>query len=827
MKIKDYQIEVLDALRKKRAAGSKRALVVMASGLGKTATSAFDVEAFMNERGKGRVLYLCHNNAILAQSMEAYRDILGDDYSYGLYNGREKEEDVDCLFASFQTMRLHKKDFSKKDFDYVVVDESHHAPARTYRGVIDYFEPSFLLGLTATPRRLDGARLDKLFGDPVCDFGLSDAIKKGLLVKVNYRLMLDEMSDIGSITAEGKTFSTSELNRRLFVPIRDSEIAKVIQREKVGHSMLVYCCTIEHAANMHALIPGSGLVHSKQSPVENDKVLKAFRDKEINVLVSVDMLNEGIDIPHADTIVFLRSTVSPIVFQQQLGRGLRLCEGKTHTTVLDFVANCERLIAINDLMDEVTEGGVGDYNDEKFMLEIKATQFEERVVSLYSIVSRINELTKVITDDEIILEIQRIAKILGRTPRIKDFQEMSNIVSIATIRWRFGSWVEALVKAGLVNVEDLRRRQDLITQVQELARDLGRAPSAFEFDRDIFTDSVAAVLNEFENWNNFLRSAGFPIDQRVITNSEVKNWKDKMRQRYESTGELPTEEDLLMDVGSDNFDRVISAYGGWYYLLHSIIGYTVEDLVRWAERCIEEKLKDEEISFSCFKEAFGESGVRLMEEHFSSWGFFIRETIGVDAALKREMKEKLKRVAKMLDRRAPSPEEFDSTALKGFTDRHDSVLAVELFGSWEEFVARVGLSHYSREQIIDDIRRVAKDLGRMPDSWEFTKLSRTISAQAIKRQLGDDNWLAVLYEAGFDVTFGFERYYAESMSYLATKLREIYEKKGRLPSGADLRSSDKGGRISPYTLATIKSYLGSWDNVLRYVGLIERDEFKI
>ena len=163
MRPREYQEEALSTLENKRANNEHSALVVMATGLGKTAVAAFDVGKYM-KNNRGKLLFLCHNNDVLTQNQEMFKDFLDEEFSYGLYNGIEKIPEAEFLFASFQTMSTHKREFKKDEFSYIVVDEAHHAPADTYREVIRYFKPDFLLGLTATPNRLDGLSLEDTFG---------------------------------------------------------------------------------------------------------------------------------------------------------------------------------------------------------------------------------------------------------------------------------------------------------------------------------------------------------------------------------------------------------------------------------------------------------------------------------------------------------------------------------------------------------------------------------------------------------------------------------------------------------------------------------------
>ena len=190
-----YQSECRSALDTVRSKGIRRALIVMASGLGKTVTSALDAQAWLGQN-KGRLLYLCHQNDILDQSRGTFESILGPTYSYGCLNSREKRiHQIDCVFASFQTLRGSIASLFRPDeFDYVIVDESHHTHALSYLKVVEYFKPKFLLGMTATPDRQDGLNIRSVYGEEVYYLPLEEALIRGLLTSVDYRLVSDEIS---------------------------------------------------------------------------------------------------------------------------------------------------------------------------------------------------------------------------------------------------------------------------------------------------------------------------------------------------------------------------------------------------------------------------------------------------------------------------------------------------------------------------------------------------------------------------------------------------------------------------------------------------------
>ena len=571
---KRYQRKVLHALKNARKEGAHSALVVMATGLGKTFTSAFDVEAYMSCH-EGRALFLCHNNGILAQNMAAFQYVLDGKFSYGLFNGIEKVPDADFVFASFQTMLDHKEEFATDAFSYIVVDEAHHAPAETFRTVIDYFQPDFLLGMTATPERPDGLKLESIFGPVTYNLGLIEAIKRGLLVDIDYHLVLDEMAELGSLTMEGEKISMGELNRRLFIPKRDEEIARIISErlaEYPGSSTLIFCRTIEHAENMSALLNGSEVVHSKMMPEESKATLNRFRGGDLPIIISVDQLNEGIDVPHADVIVFLRSTASQIVFYQQLGRGLRLHEGKDHATVLDFVGNYKRLETLATMQRELNapdglddedllkgEPSEEELENEHFVLNIEASQFVDQQVDIFDVLNTIDRLAWGWSDEELFAQVRMLAEELGRAPFIREFNEDPRTAGSTTAISRFGgSWNKFLEAAGLES--NVISTEKLLAQVRMLAEELGRSPSSSEFDKNPRTASSDAAMSRFDGkWNKFLDAAGLEPIKKSVTTEELLV---QVRMLAEELGRAPSRREFDKDPRTASSDTARSRFDG-------------------------------------------------------------------------------------------------------------------------------------------------------------------------------------------------------------------------------------------------------------------------
>ena len=344
------QQEALEALALARAEGKRRALVVMATGLGKTHLAALDAAAFGRERGRPpRVLFLAHRTELLAQAARALRLVLRTDrpsLQIGWYAEGRTELDADVVVASIQTMGRpeHLDRLAGQNFDYVVVDEAHHAEAATYRRILARITPGFLLGLTATPDRADEGDVVGIFDDHVAfraDLGVG--IQAGRLVPFAYFGLKDTVDySFENIPWRNHRFEPAALERALQTQ-RRMEVLWDAWQAHPGERSLVFCCSIAHALFVRRWLAEKGLrvrlVHSGPGSDDRGAALADLESGQIDAVCAVDLFNEGVDVPLIDRIVMLRPTESPILFMQQLGRGLRVAEGKQRLTVLDFVGN--------------------------------------------------------------------------------------------------------------------------------------------------------------------------------------------------------------------------------------------------------------------------------------------------------------------------------------------------------------------------------------------------------------------------------------------------------------------------------------------------------
>jgi len=333
------QVEALKLLAETRALGNERGLVVMATGTGKTWLSAFD-SVVVNAQ---RVLFVAHREEILKQAEETFIRIRPT-ASVGKYTGESKDIDADLLFASIQTLGKlnHLRKFPEDYFDYIVVDEFHHAAARTYQKLLSHFSPKFLLGLTATPDRTDQADILSLCDNNlVIQNDLFDSIRMHLLCPFHYNGIADTSVDYQAIPWRRGKFDPKRLENKLATFARANHVLQV-WREKKQTRTLAFCVSTKHSDFMADFFVKKGIsamsVHSK-SRVRRNEALQRLQEGAIEVLFSVDLFNEGVDLPEIDTVLMIRPTESKILFLQQLGRGLRNIVGKDHLVVLDFIGN--------------------------------------------------------------------------------------------------------------------------------------------------------------------------------------------------------------------------------------------------------------------------------------------------------------------------------------------------------------------------------------------------------------------------------------------------------------------------------------------------------
>ncbi|MFB5195972.1 DEAD/DEAH box helicase family protein [Neobacillus sp. KR4-4] len=331
------QIEALEELKKTLEEEYNKALVVMATGLGKTYLAGFFSKNF------NKVLFIAHREEILNQARDSFKKIMPEK-RYGMYNGKLKESNADAIFASIYTlsMKSHLEQFSPGEFDLIIIDEFHHAAADSYQRALDYFQPKFLLGITATPDRNDNKDVYAICdGNVAFRLDFLEAIERKWLAPFKYFGVYDD-TDYTQITWLGNRYDEEEL---LQVQLKEEMALKILRawEDKKQTRTLAFCSSIRQANflsnyfNQHGYHTVS--LHSQQVQIGRSQAISQLDRGEIDVIFTVDLFNEGVDIPSVDTLLFVRPTESLTVFTQQIGRGLRLHSSKEACVIVDLIGN--------------------------------------------------------------------------------------------------------------------------------------------------------------------------------------------------------------------------------------------------------------------------------------------------------------------------------------------------------------------------------------------------------------------------------------------------------------------------------------------------------
>ncbi len=341
---KPFQVEILEALSAERRRGHFRNLVVAPTGTGKTWVSAFDYKR-LRSAGYERLLFVAHRDEILRQSREVFRIVLGDGDFGERHVGAERPVRGTHVFASIQSLSRSIEQFDPTSFDVVIIDEFHHSEAPTYRRLLEHLTPRVLVGLTATPERADGQDIIHWFENRVAsDMRLWEALDDGLLCPFHY-LGVGDGTDLRGVGFQRGRYVASELEGILTGDhIRAQRILEAVSEWVLDPSAmraLAFCVGVAHAQFMADQFNAAGLpsvaLHGASDAATRVAAVEQLRRGDLRAIFTVDIFNEGVDIPEVDTILLLRPTESATVFLQQLGRGLRWAPGKSVLTVLDFI----------------------------------------------------------------------------------------------------------------------------------------------------------------------------------------------------------------------------------------------------------------------------------------------------------------------------------------------------------------------------------------------------------------------------------------------------------------------------------------------------------
>lgn len=485
-----FQQEILEKLEVERTVhGRNRNLIVAATGTGKTVVSAFDYKRFRNENSSAKLLFLAHRKEILIQSISAYRGILKDNNFGELWVDGLIPDSYEHVFASVQTLnnRIDNLSLTPEYFDFVVIDECHHLTASSYRGIINHFEPKVLLGLTATPERMDGSDIQEDFHNRIAaEIRLPEALNRKLLCPFQYFGITDSI-DLSKVGWERGRYVTSELSS--VYTANDRRVREIIDAlDKYTKNLndvraLGFCVSIEHARFMAEKFMLAGLKAdylTSANTQNRDGIKNQLLQKEINYLFVVDIFNEGVDIPEIDTVLFLRPTESLTIFLQQLGRGLRLAENKECLTVLDFVGNARPEYNFENkfraLVGKTTTTVRKEVEDNFPHLPLGCSVILEKKAKQI-ILENITAATS-LNRNQLILKIKNFQHQTTLEFNLKNFIEFNNIP--LQIIYKRGGWKRLCHEAGRINDFDNTNENHIVNAISRKWLSCSSA-SYFEF----------------------------------------------------------------------------------------------------------------------------------------------------------------------------------------------------------------------------------------------------------------------------------------------------------------------------------------------------------
>lgn len=433
------QLEALQALTQTREDGYQRGLVVLATGLGKTWLAAFDAQ----QLGARRVLFVAHREEILNQAAETFLRIRPR-ARIGYFMGQVRDTQVDILCASVQTLgrAAHLSRFAPQHFDYIVIDEFHHAAAPTYRALLQHFAPQFLIGLTATPDRTDQSNILSLCDDNlVYTCNLFAGVTAGLLAPFHYFGIWDESVNYKEIPWRNGRFDPEQLSNKLATLTR-ARHALAQWRDKAQSRTLAFCVSVRHADYMAAQFRKDGIaaasVHSS-SDLSRGDALAQLAEGRLKVIFSVDLFSEGVDLPAIDTVLMLRPTESKILFLQQLGRGLRLADGKEKLVVLDFIGNHHSFLHKPQALAEI---GTSYRALAAFARSVETQQLALPPGCFVNYDMALIEFLKSLDSDGSSKDYEALQDALGRRPTLAEFYRSG--ANVTRMRQQYGSWFEFL-----------------------------------------------------------------------------------------------------------------------------------------------------------------------------------------------------------------------------------------------------------------------------------------------------------------------------------------------------------------------------------------------
>ncbi len=585
------QAEALDRIEQLRIKGKDKALLISATGTGKTYLSAFDVRALKPKK----MLFVVHREQIARSALKSFKRIFGDEHTYGVLTGGSKDFDADFVFATIQTLsREGCYDSIPKDyFDYIIVDEVHRAGAKSYKSIFEYFTPKFLLGMTATPERSDGFNIYELFDYNIAyEIRLQKALAADMLCPFHY-------FGIAELTIDGVEIDENTNFRYL---TSDERVKNIINyAEYYGHSGdrvkgLIFVSRIEEAKELSAKFNERGyrtvaLVGGATHYDRSEAVRRLEQDEDnenaLDYIFTVDIFNEGVDIPKVNQIIMLRPTQSAIIFVQQLGRGLRKAQNKDYVVVIDFIGNYN-----NNFMIPIALSGDKTLNKDtlrKYVFEGPSTIPGSSTVSFDSIAEKrifdsLNR-TNFTALKMLRTEYLNLKEKLGKIPSMKDFYDLGSIDPNIIIQ-SSGSYYDFLTKVEK-DIPQLSHEEQVFLRYASIEFGDGKRPTELAILRNLLEKESVSYLYMIESLSDYRCFNSFDIDSAVSVMSG-DFLTDPSKKRYQYLTFCHAEDEVI--YRSEEFSKALTPALKDYLI--DLIDYA---LLRYEENYLQDNPKSHDL----------------------------------------------------------------------------------------------------------------------------------------------------------------------------------------------------------------------------------------
>lgn len=590
----------------------RRGIVVLPTGAGKTIMAALDTV----QAGAERILFLVHREEILKQAKKEFNRVRGDDPDkYGYVIGNRKDFDAEIILSTVQTASRPKNldKLTKIPFDYVIVDECHHANAPSYLRVLEALDAKFILGLTATDFRGDGKKVPAVFGDNVIyRMALKEAIERKLVVPVLYYGLYDNI-DYSKIKFGPYGYRENDLNKTLIIDERDRAIIERFKEKCGARQAIGFCASVKHVHSMvdkfnKAGISAVGVTYGMDK-ASRKKRFDDFAAGKYRVLFAKDILNEGVDFPNVGAVLFLRPTYSKTVFMQQLGRGLRKAEGKENVIALDFIGNSEKADLVREAMKAecLLETPVEPKPELKY--DVSQVYFEERVIDILNSLEK-NQLPSA---SEIIAKIKQTADILGKIPECKELEKHTGITKYM-VKQVFDSYTNGVNASGICATKAER-----LADIRNVAEKLGHAPSLTEYRK--LGRYASANFNPYyfsDSWPALVREAGLKPHYQTTGRGEILA---KAREFFKGKETIPTKSEFCKFAGIS--PTTLIRYIESYENLLALIGRSYKrefvsdsEILADIRRCFDPSDPDKK---STTYKKIGKYQLQTVVRHFGSW----------------------------------------------------------------------------------------------------------------------------------------------------------------------------------------------------------------